>query len=186
MSFSSFLQHCEGSFGSLDYLRSRHNLSFYLRECIVLSTRNQFFAWFDGKTDEEQSMLMKKAASKRDAVFDVMKKNGELEEQVMSSRKDAIRMARATKINAENTKLAELATNLEGIVPKLESEYEPMLAVYLARYPKSKEWIYLKKLLQLLKITLKDKKLPPQLFTVSENNKTLASSSLKQKLFNLI
>ena len=115
-----------------------------------------------------------------------MKENMDIEKEIMASRTEAIKVARAVKIAAENGKRNELETMLKEMVPTFEYQYESMLIMYSQRYPKSSEWEYLKSLLQLLKIVLKDKHLPPTQFTVSANQKKLASSILKQKLFKLI
>ena len=77
----------ESSFGILDYMSRHHiNLSFILRECVVLATKNDFFKWFDQKEDAEKICLLKKVKKQRNDVLRLMQEQKNVEEQIKCDR----------------------------------------------------------------------------------------------------
>tara|TARA_B100001996_G_C18403312_1_gene493782 strand:- start:48 stop:389 length:342 start_codon:yes stop_codon:yes gene_type:complete len=96
------------------------------------------------------------------------------------------RLVRQEKQSAENVVAQSLLTKLHGCIPSSNITYNCCLQNYITRFKNENEWLFLKNLLQFMKIKLKTKKISANSFTVFEKTKKLPVSVLKSKFFALI
>ena len=96
------------------------------------------------------------------------------------------RLVRQEKQSAENFVAQSLLTKLHGCIPRSDITYNCCLQNYITKFENENEWLFLKNLLQFMKIKLKAKKLSVNSFTVFEKTKKLPVPVLKSKFFALI
>jgi len=178
---------CESGFGLLDYYnRTKINLSFLFKETIIMAVKNKFFESFDRKSPTEQKEMMKKAGNQANKLYDMIKKNDEIEETLQLDNEAEARRARVECREMQQLRITSLRGKIANIVPSGEGDYDRCLADYLCSVKPANETLYLKSLLHLLKLTLKNKKLPAKSFTVSADRKPLVIAALRVKLFKLL
>ena len=178
---------CESSFGMLDYInRTKKNLSFLFKETIVIAVKNKFFESFDRKSVTEQEAMLKKANIQYNEIIKIIKQNDATEESIKLDNETAARQARLECHEMKKLKEKNLREKIYDLVPCDTEAYDQCLAEYLCIAKRSTETVYIKSLLQLLKLCLANKKLPAKSFTLSSKNKALSVDALRIKLFKLL
>ena len=179
---------CERSFGKIKYIEStKDNLAFVLKETIVLAASNKFFDWFEAKTNEEQSSLMKMAKTKNRDLMKIIEANASIEDEIRLKQSKEREEFNAQKKNALKNKTAKLSAELFECVPATVYQYQ----VEFEKFSKlvscaDTERKFIELNLKLQKIKTMARKLPAKFFTVSERGEKLQIDTLRQKLFNVL
>ena len=178
--------HCERAFSVMDYVsRPRSNLSYIYKESVVLCQLNGFVSQFNSLSSSEQKHLFE---TSKKLVQDIRGFLDRFHVDEQQLREDAVRdrlQEAQIRLTKDKEKVLKIKNSLRGYLPYSKSSYHTKWAGYHQTNPGISEFQYLKQLLVLNKIELRDKNLPAKLFTTSLRGKLLTVQELREKLFNL-
>ena len=177
---------CERAFAVMDYVsRTRSNLSYINKETVVLCQLNGFVSYFNSLSSFEQKDLFESSKVLVQAIRGFLDRYHVDEQQL---RQDSIRdrlQEAQSRLNKDQEKAREIRNSLNEDIPYSASSYQAKWSKYHRDNPGISEFQYLKKLLVLKKIELREKNLPARNFTTSFSGKLLTVAELRAKLFNL-
>ena len=178
---------CERQFARLDSIsRLRRNLRFVHRECLVMVKSNNFWAYFDALNSDEQTRLLHRAQDLQNKMNNLSRDHEAEERQLhMDLNEERMREDEHQQFR-QNIRHQRLLTQLTGCCLQFQANYENCMRQYRSMNPGKSEIDFLKLVLALKKIELKNEKRPSTDFTVSKAGKLLTLPELRRKLFRLI
>ena len=161
--------------------------TFLFKETIVLAKTNKFFDWFEAKTEDEQSNLMKMAHTKNKELMTIIKANDSIEDEIRLKESKEREEFNTQRKSARKNKAAKLTADLFNCVPATKCQYQlefQKFSKLVSGADTERKFIELN--LKLQKIKTVARKLPAKSFTVSERGEKLQIDSLRKKLLDIL